>query len=303
MAKKASFKSSARSRRKLKRKKIEVRKKEFRFRGLTLDELQKLTIEELLPLLTSRARRSLTRGLTEKQDKLLKDIQKSEKGDTIRTHLRDMIILPGFVGHKIDIHNGKEFQRVEIQPNMIGHYLGEFALTRSKVKHTGPGVGATRSSKFMPLKWWKMQKYSINVDPDKTAKSYGYELHCSPKDSMNLAYAIRGMKTNEAEKYLNEIIDMKKALPAIYHKGKISHQKGIGPGSYPQKAAKYMLKILKNAENNAEYKGFDFENMRIAHISTYTGRIIKGIMPRAQGRATNKNKKTTNIEIILEEVD
>jgi small subunit ribosomal protein S19 len=63
-----------------------------------------------------------------------------------------MIILPDFVGHKIDIHNGKEFQRVDIQPDMIGHYLGEFSLTRKKVKHTGPGVGATRSSKYMPLK-------------------------------------------------------------------------------------------------------------------------------------------------------
>ncbi len=152
MAKKTGFKSSARSKRKLKRKKIEVRKKEFRFRGLSIEELQNLNIDELLPLLKSRARRSLLRGLTEKQEKLLQDIEKSEKGDTIRTHLRDMIIMPSFVGHKIDIHNGKEFQRVEIQPNMIGHYLGEFALTRSKVKHTGPGVGATRSSKFMPLK-------------------------------------------------------------------------------------------------------------------------------------------------------
>ena len=152
MAKKASFKSSARSRRKLKRKKIEVRKKEFRFRGLTLEELQKLTIEELLPLLTSRARRSLKRGLTENQDKLLKDIQKSDKTDTIRTHLRDMIILPSFVGHKIDIHNGKEFQRVEIQPHMIGHYLGEYSLTRKHVQHGSPGIGATRSSKYVPLK-------------------------------------------------------------------------------------------------------------------------------------------------------
>jgi len=303
MAKKASFKSSARSRRKLKRQKIEVRKKEFRYRGLSIEELQKLSIEELLPLLTSRSRRSLKRGLTEKQEKLLNDIEKSQKGDVIRTHLRDMIIIPSFVGHRVDIHNGKEFQRIEIQPYMIDHYLGEFALTRSKVKHTGPGVGATRSSKFMPLKWCKMQKYSINIDPDKTAKAYGYELHCSPKDSMNLAYAIKGMKTTDADKYLNEITEMKKSLPAVFHKGKISHQKGIGPGSYPQKAAKYMLKILKNAENNAEYKGFDVENMKISHISTYGGRIIKGIMPRAQGRATNKNKKTTNIEIILKEVD
>jgi small subunit ribosomal protein S19 len=152
MAKKASFKSSARSRRKLKRRKIEVRKKEFMYRGLSIEELQKLSIEELLPLLPSRIRRSLTRGLTKRQDKLLHDIEQSEKGDVIRTHLRDMVILPSFVKHIIDVYNGNEFQRVNIQPNMVGHYLGEFALTRKKVKHTGPGVGATRSSKFMPLK-------------------------------------------------------------------------------------------------------------------------------------------------------
>jgi len=152
MAKKASFKSSARSRKKLKRKKIEVRKKEFMYRGLSIEELQKLSIEELLPLLPSRIRRSLKRGLTKRQDKLLHDIEKGEKGDTIRTHLRDMVILPSFVNHIVDVYNGNEFQRINIQPDMVGHYLGEFALTRKKVKHTGPGVGATRSSKFMPLK-------------------------------------------------------------------------------------------------------------------------------------------------------
>jgi large subunit ribosomal protein L22 len=148
-----------------------------------------------------------------------------------------------------------------------------------------------------------MQRYSIKLDPDKTAKAYGYELHCSPKDSMNIAYAIKGMKTENAKQLLEEIIEMKKPISAKYHKRKLSHQKSIGPGNYPQKAAKYILKILKNAENNAEYKGFDIENMKISHISTYRGRVIKGIMPRAQGRATDKNKKTTNIEIILEEVD
>jgi small subunit ribosomal protein S19 len=152
MAKKNGFKSSSRSKRKAKRKKIEVRKKEFRYRGLSLEELQKLPIEEIIPLLPSRIRRSLKRGLTKRQDKLLHDIEKAEKGEIIRTHLRDMVILPNFVGQRIDVHNGNEFQRVDIQPNMIGHYLGEFALTRKKVKHTGPGVGATRSSKFMPLK-------------------------------------------------------------------------------------------------------------------------------------------------------
>ena len=146
------FRSSARSKRKARRKKIEIKKKEFSYRGLSLEELQKLTIEELLPLFPSRIRRTIKRGLTVKQDKLLKDIEKANPGDMIRTHCRDMVILPNFVGHIIHVYNGKEFHRVDIQPDMIGHYLGEFALTRQKVKHTGPGVGATRSSKYMPLK-------------------------------------------------------------------------------------------------------------------------------------------------------
>lgn len=152
MADKGGFKTSARSRRKRRRKKIEIRKKEFKYRGLTLEELQKLSIDELLPLLPSRMRRTLKRGLTKEQDKLLNDIKKAKQGDVIKTHCRNMIILPEFVGYRIDVHNGSEFQRVDIQPEMVGHYLGEFALTRKKVKHTGPGVGATRSSKYMPLK-------------------------------------------------------------------------------------------------------------------------------------------------------
>jgi len=146
-------------------------------------------------------------------------------------------------------------------------------------------------------------KYSTNVDPDKSAKAYGYELHCSRKDSTNLAYAIKGMKIEDAKKYLQEIIDLKRPLPAVFHKGKVAHQKGIGPGSYPQKAAEYMLKTLENAENNAEYKGFDVENMKISHISTYGGRVTHGIMPRAQGRGTDKNTRTTNIEIVIEEAE
>jgi len=142
----------SRRQRKKGRKKIEFKKKEFKYRGHTIEELKDLSLEELMPLLPSRTRRTLKRGMTERQNKLLKDINEAKKGDTIRTHCRNMIILPNFVDHTIYVHNGKEFQRVDIQPDMIGHYLGEFALTRQKVKHTGPGVGATRSSKFMPLK-------------------------------------------------------------------------------------------------------------------------------------------------------
>ena len=146
-------------------------------------------------------------------------------------------------------------------------------------------------------------KYSTDMDPEKTAKAFGYELHCSPKDSRNICYVIRGMNLDKAKSYLEEIIEMKRALPAVFHKQKVAHQKGIGPGSYPQKAARYMLKVLKNAENNAEYKGFDVESMKITHIATYRGRTIKGFMPRAHGRATDKNTLTTNIEIIIEEVE
>ena len=152
MAAKKGFRSSARSRRKASRKKIEYKKKEFSYHGHNIEELQGLSIEEILPLLPSRSRRTLKRGLTERQEKLLNDIEKAQHGDTIKTHCRNMIILPRFVGHTINIHNGKEFQRLTIEPQMIGHYLGEFVLTRQKVKHTGPGVGATKSSKFMPLK-------------------------------------------------------------------------------------------------------------------------------------------------------
>ena len=148
-----------------------------------------------------------------------------------------------------------------------------------------------------------MQRYSTESDPEKTAKAYGYELHCSPKDSKNIARALRGMKVDAAKNYLEEVIALKRAVPSIYHKRKISHQKATGPGKFPQKAATYLLKILKNAENNAEYKGFDVENMRIKHMAAYRGRTIRGFMPRAQGRATDKNKMTTNVEIIIEEVE
>lgn len=148
-----------------------------------------------------------------------------------------------------------------------------------------------------------MPKYTVEKDLEKSARAYGYELRCSQKDSMNLAHAIQGMTVESAKKYLNEIIALRRPLPAIYHKKKRLHQKGIGPGSFPKKAAQYMLKVVENVQNNAEYKGFDIDKMKITHISAYQGRIVRGIMPRAHGRATDKNETTTDVEIILEEVE
>lgn len=143
--------------------------------------------------------------------------------------------------------------------------------------------------------------YSIKFDPETTAKAFGREFHCSPKHSENIARALSGMDVSKAKQYLEEIIIFKKALPFKTHKRMVSHKKGIGPGGYPQKSCRFFLEVLKNAENNAEYKGLNPENMYIAHVSAYKGRVIRGFMPRAFGRSSAWNEQTTNIEIIIAE--
>ncbi len=125
------------------------RKEEFTYRGLKTEELNKLSTDEFMELLPSRQRRRLKRGLTKDHKRLLSRVKDRE---VVRTHLRDMIVLPEMVGKTIEIYNGKAFNRVEIMPEMVGHYLGEYSLTRARVTHGSAGVGATRSSKFVPLK-------------------------------------------------------------------------------------------------------------------------------------------------------
>ncbi|MDI6826652.1 MAG: 30S ribosomal protein S19 [Candidatus Aenigmarchaeota archaeon] len=123
----------------------------FRYRGKTLEELKKMSLEEFSKILTSRERRSILRGLTERQKKLLEEIRKDSK-KFHKTHERDMVILPEMVDVKFGVYNGKEYKTVTITPEMIGRRLGEFALTRQRVLHSAPGVGATRGSKHIPLK-------------------------------------------------------------------------------------------------------------------------------------------------------
>lgn len=132
--------------------------KKFTYRGYTLEELQKLSIEEFAKLLPSKQRRSVMRmfvkGTSPRHRKLLEKIRKmkGKEEKIIRTHLRDMVILPEMVGMKFGVHNGKEFLVMEVVPEMIGHRLGEFSQTRKKVIHGAPGIGATRSSLYVPLK-------------------------------------------------------------------------------------------------------------------------------------------------------
>jgi len=118
-------------------------KKEFIYRGKTLDELKKLSLAELAELLPARQRRCIERGFDDDKKKL---IAKIAVKDRVKTHIRDMMILPQFVEKTILVHNGKEFMQVMIQPEMIGMFLGEVILTRKRVAHNNPGVGASKSS-------------------------------------------------------------------------------------------------------------------------------------------------------------
>ena len=115
-----------------------------------MEELKQLDIDSFIKLLTSRERRSLTRGTRHEQKKLLEAIQKQKK--TLKTQARDMVIVPQMVGKTISVHSGKTWQPILIEADMLGHRLGEFALTRNKVAHSAPGVGATRSSAALSVR-------------------------------------------------------------------------------------------------------------------------------------------------------
>ena len=125
--------------------------KEFTYRGKTLQELQQLDLREFAKLIKSRPRRSILRQ-TEAVEKFLKRCQKNHNKKEIKTHLRDLVVVPQFVGLTIHIHNGKKFVPIKIIEEMIGHRLGEFAQTRGRVEHGTPGIGATRSSAFLSVK-------------------------------------------------------------------------------------------------------------------------------------------------------
>ncbi len=138
--------------------KAELDRLRFKYRGYTLEDLKKMNMDQFIQLLPARARRSLRRGLPPRQKKLLERLRRAyrakKRGKDLltRTHVRDMIIFPEMVGLKIGVYNGRLFEIVVIKPEMIGHYLGEFSLTRRRVQHGSPGIGATRSSKYVPLK-------------------------------------------------------------------------------------------------------------------------------------------------------
>lgn len=142
--------------------------------------------------------------------------------------------------------------------------------------------------------------YSIEPDPEKTSKAMGKELHISRKHAYEIARAIKGMKLDNARGFLEEVAALKRAVPYKRYTRNVPHRKGMCTGRFPQKAAKEFLRVLKNAESSATYKGLDPDNMKITHIETKKGHTFRGAFPRAQGRATPKMHETVSIEMVLE---
>lgn len=134
--------------------------RKYSYRGVDLEQLIDMRGDELASLFPARIRRKLVvRGLKRKHQTLLKRLRKAkreaqpnEKPAPVKTHLRNMVVLPEMIGSIVGVYNGKEYAGVEIKPDMVGHYLAEFSMTYKPVKHGKAGIGATKSSRFIPLK-------------------------------------------------------------------------------------------------------------------------------------------------------
>ncbi|MFA5313660.1 MAG: 50S ribosomal protein L22 [Methanomassiliicoccales archaeon] len=148
-----------------------------------------------------------------------------------------------------------------------------------------------------------MVGYTQEADPDTTARAIGKEFPISPKFSREVCRMIMGKKVNIALKMLEEVAVLKRPVPIKRYNIGVAHKTGVGPGRFPVKAAKAIIKVIESAKQNAEYKGLDAENMRIKVVAAHLGRTIPGYMPRAHGRSTQWNQQTVNIEVILEEME
>ncbi len=151
-----------------------------------------------------------------------------------------------------------------------------------------------------------MGRLNYSLTPaGRSSRAMGMELHISPKHAREICRTLRGMRAEKAHAYLEDVIALKRSVPFKRYARNVAHRHdlvGWDAGRYPEKAAKAVLVVLKNALANAEYKGLESEKLRIYHAGTKKGRTIQGWMPRAMGRATPKNTETVSVELILTEV-
>jgi small subunit ribosomal protein S19 len=131
---------------------MEIQKKQYIYRGKSMDELKELEVREFAKYLPSRQKRTVLRNFQVIEGFVKRAKEKLEKGKKIRTHQRDIIIVPQMIGMNIQVHNGKTFNPILIEPEMLGHRLGEMSGTRSKVAHSKAGIGATKGSKHKAKK-------------------------------------------------------------------------------------------------------------------------------------------------------
>ena len=148
--------------------------------------------------------------------------------------------------------------------------------------------------------------YSLKMDGDKVARAKANELPCSPKHAIEIAKFIRGKNTKQAIAYLEDVVDLKKAIPYKKFNRNVAHKRGLDKwdaGRYPVKASTSYLKLLRSVEKNAEYIGLDTEKLEIFLVSASRGRRMRGIFPRAMGRATPKMAESVNVEVFVREVE
>ncbi len=147
-----------------------------------------------------------------------------------------------------------------------------------------------------------MRGYTFNAKPgESVARARGIEVPVSPKKTYEVMNAIRGLSVEKARTVLEDVISEKKAIPFRRYNQETAHHTGVGPGRFPKKIARQLLKLLANAESNAEYEGLETDQLYIKVAACARGRIRRATMPRAHGRATAWNEQTTNIEIVVAE--
>ena len=149
-------------------------------------------------------------------------------------------------------------------------------------------------------------KYSIQgLDPDRTAIASGRDLRVSPKATREICNYIRGMRLERAKEVLQEVTELKRPVPYFRYRKKVPHRKGaegFDAGRFPQKAAKEILKVLDAVEANAEFKGLYADRLKIIHIASHRGRVIRNYIPRAFGRSSPHFNHLTHVEVAVEEI-
>jgi large subunit ribosomal protein L22 len=156
------------------------------------------------------------------------------------------------------------------------------------------------------------------------ARATNVDVHV--KACFEICRTIRGMTAGAAVRKLEKVLLIDSDRPDIRAKAEaipyrlgsgnkkrkrsgpsmVGHRKGgMGPGRYPVKASRVVIKLLNSAMDNArhQHEDIDAEDMIISHIAAHRGTIKRGFMPRARGRATPKNHYQVNLEVFLEAPD